>query len=513
MAYPANAGDAKLWRLTRYGAKPVRPPNGQVEASMRGFLVPCLVILSACVSPTEDFPAPTQSDTTPTKKTAPPPPPADTSHSVTPTATAALGASVQTVKGWGMMAPGGAPQPMSQAVYATGITFVRVGFDPALYVSGTNVNNMMLDPTEMTTLVQSLQNAQASGVTSYIASVWSPPPSMKTNDSLAGGSLQTDAESTYVAYLTKIVLTLRANGMPLPTAVSIQNEPEKATAYSSAVYSVAQWQRVITAARASFDANGLSAVTLFGPETGEFSGAIWSDPYTLTPGYLGGGGFPALASAPLDNAVGAYALHAYGECELVRVAAGMQAYPKDAWITEFSDPLGTTELDWTLDTYRALAAHFVVLPFNYWAWWTGWELSASAPDGTSLLSGTSAPIYSKRYWALKQLWTTVRPGWVVTPMTTTDPDLQVGVGNQNPCTVRVDLLGFTSPDKSTVAVLMTNTTTTNKVLAVSGLPGTRVIAYRSDASNDMTQQPTVSITNGTANIPLPPGSAVLAVAH
>lgn len=490
---------------------PVRPPNGQVEASMRGFLVPCLLVLSACVTPTSDFPAPTQSDTT-TKKT-PPPPPADTSHKVTPTATAALGTPAQVVKGWGMMAGSTTPQPMSDALYATGITFVRVAFAPQLYVSGTNVGNMTLDPTQMGTLVHSLQTAQSYGVTSYIASVWSPPASMKTNDSLVGGSLRPDAESIYVAYLTKIVLTLRANGMPLPTAVSIQNEPEKLATWSSAVYSVAQWQRVIIAARAAFNANGLSGVTLFGPETGEFSGAIWSDPYTLTPGYLGGGGFPALASSSLDNAVGAYALHAYGECELKRVGAGMQAYPKDAWVTEFSAPQGATELDWTLDTYRALAAHFVVLPFNYWAWWLGWGQSASPPDGGTLMTGNTTPIYSKRYWALKQLWTTVRPGWYVTPMTTTDPNLQVGAGSQDPCAARVDLVAFTSPDHATVAVLMTNTTTANKVLAVSGLPGASVQAYRTDSLNDMSVVSPVAIASGTANISLPAGSAVLAVAH
>ena len=484
---------------------------------MRGIIVPCLVLLSACVSPTSDFPAPTQSDTT--KKTPPPdttkkpPPPPDTSHNVTPTAKAALSSLAQPVKGWGLMAAVAPPQQIASTIFASGITFVRVAFQPQLYVSGTNVGNMVLDQTQMASLVQTLQSAQGYGVSSYIVSVWSPPASMKTNDSLAGGSLRTDAESIYVAYLTKVVLALRSSGVGLPSAVSIQNEPEKSATWASTVYSVAQWQRVIIAARASFNANGLSAVTLFGPETGEFSGAIWSDPYTQTPGYLGGGGFPALATSSLNNAVGAYALHAYGECELVRVRAGMQAYPKDAWITEFSAPSGATELDWTIDTYRALAAHLVVEPFNYWAWWLGWGLSSSPPDGGTLITGTSTPIYSKRYWALKQLWTTVRPGWYVTPMTTTDPNLQVGAGNQDPCSVRVDLVAFTSPDHSTVAVLMTNTTTSNKVIAVSGLPGTSVIAYRTDASNDMAAQSAVPIASGTANIVLPPSTAILAVAH
>jgi hypothetical protein len=478
---------------------------------MRGILVPCLLVLSACVSPVSDFPASTQSDST--KK--PPPTDTTTSHNVTPTAAAALGSPAQVVKGWGLYPTGigglyGRPQ-VAAAIYASGITFIRVAFVSQLYVSGTNVGNIALDQGQMGGLIQMLQVAQSYGVTGYIASVWSPPPSMKTNNSLSGGSLRTDAESSYVAYLTKIVLSLQAAGLPLPAAISIQNEPEFSATYSSAVYSVAQWQRVITAARASFDAHGLSSVTLFGPETGQFGFAISYS--SGAPGYLGGSGFPALASTALDHAIGSYAFHAYGTCDIQQVAAGMKAHPKDAWVTEFSAPVGTTELDWTLDTYRALAAHLVALPFNYWAWWDGFAQSSGPPDGGTLLTGNTTPTYSKRYWALKQLWTTVRPGWFVTPMTTTDPSLHVGVGNQDPCTARVDLVAFTSPDHATVAVLMTNTTTANKVLAVSGLPGTSVQAYRSDALNDMSALSPVPITNGTANIQLPAASAILAVAH
>jgi O-glycosyl hydrolase len=503
---------------------------------VRGLIVASmgvLVALSACVSGTEDDPAPTQpatpSDTTKkttpdsvpkktpppdtTKKPSTPPPPAPPS----PTATAALGTPAQTVKGWGMYPAGNGglygQTQLADAIYASGITFTRVAFSPELYVSGSTVSDIVLDQTQLVILIQSIQQAESYGVNSYIASVWSPPASMKTNDALAGGSLDSTAESAYVAFLTKVVTTLGQSGVGLPAAVSIQNEPEASETYSSAVYPVAQWQRVIVATRASFNANGLGGVTLFGPETGEFTGTIWFNPSTLTPGYFGGDGYPALANASLNSAVGAYALHSYGECEIQGNEAGMQTYLKDAWMTEFSAPLGTTETDWMIDTYRALAAHFVVLPFNYWAWWNGWASTSGPPNNGSLLGGTSSPIYSKRYWALKQLWTTVRPGWSVVPMTTTDPNLQVGMGSQNPCTVRVDLLAFVSPNGSTAAVLMTNTTTANKLLAVSGLPGTTVQPYESDVNNDMVPQPVVTITKGTANIQLPPGSAVLAVAH
>ena len=442
------------------------------------------------------------------------------------TASAAVSSSAaQTIKGWGLYPAGGSglySRPAQQtAVYGTGATFVRVQIDPALYTGGTTVSTITLSQQTLTVLEQQLQEAEAHGISAYIMSVWSPPASMKTNGSTLGetggtnvGYLSTGSEAAFEAYLTKVLLTLQAQGLPLPQAISIQNEPDHlATTYAGTLYPVAQWQRVIEGTRASFDANGLAAVTLFGPESGTYGAAIYSNYVTDTPGYLGGPGYPAMADATMNHAVGAYAFHAYGECDLTQMAAGMAAYPRDAWITEFSEPNGTTELQWTIDMTRALEAHLVILPNNYWAWWNGWASGTTSPNNQSLLSGDATPIYSKRYWVLKQLWTTVRPGWVVHHMTTTDPVLQVGAGSQDPCAARVDLMAFTSPAGSEMAVLLTNSTTTNKAINVTGLPGTTVTIHRTDASSDMVAEPTVTITGGSAVIPLPANSVVIAVAQ
>ena len=161
----------------------------------------------------------------------------------------------------------------------------------------------------------------------------------------------------------------------------------------------------------------------------------------------------------------------------------------------------------------ALAAHVTLVPNNYWAWWNGY-VNASTPDNQSLIAGSDAsPVYSKRYWALKALWTAVRPGWLVTHMTTTDSSLPVSLGSQDPCSARVDLVAFTRPDKGAAAVLMVNTTTASKLIAVGGLPGTTAQIYRTDTNVNMAVQPPATITGGVATIPLPPNSAVLAVAQ
>jgi O-glycosyl hydrolase len=439
------------------------------------------------------------------------------------TATATLASTAQAIKGWGLYPTGGSAlysrPTIRNAIHATGLTFIRVQIDPATYQSGSTLSDMSISASTLVVLEQVLQEAEAQGVDTYIASIWSPPPAMKTNHSIDGvtgttvGQLDSTQEGAFVAYITTVLLTLRADGLPLPAALSIQNEPDFAAPYGGCTYSNAQWKRVIEAMRASFDANGLQGVVLFGPETGTYGGAVYSNASTYTPGYLGGPGFPALANdATFNHAVGAYAFHTYGECQIAGLNSGLQAVPKDSWMTEFSEPSGTTEAAWTLDMLAALAAHVVLVPNNYWAWWNGYA-DVSTPNNQTLLGGDQTPVYSKRYWALKALWTTVRPGWLVTHMTTTDPDLLVALGSQDPCAARVDLVAFTRPDRGAAAVLMVNPTTTSKLIAVGGLPGSTAQIYRTDNNVDMAVQPPATITGGVATISLPPLSAVLTVAQ
>ncbi len=57
-----------------------------------------------------------------------------------------------------------------------------------------------------------------------IASPWSAPAWMKTTDSLIGGTLLRQDESTFAAYLVKYVDAMRGHGIPI-WALTVQNEP------------------------------------------------------------------------------------------------------------------------------------------------------------------------------------------------------------------------------------------------------------------------------------------------
>src|SRR5579872_6294202 len=57
-----------------------------------------------------------------------------------------------------------------------------------------------------------------------LASLWSPPAWMKTNDSPAGGSLQPQYRRVYAQYFVRYIEAMRANGITID-AVTPQNEP------------------------------------------------------------------------------------------------------------------------------------------------------------------------------------------------------------------------------------------------------------------------------------------------
>jgi hypothetical protein len=440
----------------------------------------------------------------------------------TPTATAWYYASpLQEIKGWGVYPASGSnpfwnAPTVQTAVYSMGATLIRDQIDPALYVSGSNLSNMVLNTSVLNQYIAKIAAAKAAGVTGYILSVWSPPAQWKTNNSILGstngqtGYLQSWAEPMLVAFMTKVLLTLKSSSIGLPIALSVQNEPAHIATYAGCEYDVADWQKLIQDTRGSFDYNGLGNVILFGPETGEYTPAVYIDYTTGAPGYFGGLGYPSLTGY-LDHAVGAYAFHTYAECDLWETQQAIAAHPKDMWMTEFGNPQGTTELQWTLDMMSAMAAHFIIVPHNYWFWWMGWTASTGAPPFGQLLSGTTTPTYSKRYWALQKLWTTVTPGWHVNKLWTSDPDLQTAWGTQNECTARVNLIGFSNPNGTEAVVEITNITNNNKVLQIGGLPGSVQTAYRTDAWNDMVYQTTTNVYKGYTTISVPANSVVIAI--
>lgn len=103
-----------------------------------------------------------------------------------------------------------------------------------------------------------------------MASPWSPPPHMKSNDTIVGGILRTDSYAAFAGYLKSFADYMAGNGAPL-YAISVQNEPDVHVGYESCDYDTTQML--------NFVKNNAPAVgtRIIAPESYKFDHAM-SDP-------------------------------------------------------------------------------------------------------------------------------------------------------------------------------------------------------------------------------------------
>jgi O-glycosyl hydrolase len=188
-----------------------------------------------------------------------------------------------------------------------GITLIRCELR-AVYGDG----NGVLNSERLNDLVQHIKVAQAKNPNiKYMLSIWSPPAGMKTPAVTNGRDsekkptrLRTDKEDTFVSYVANVVIYLRNNGVGLPVAIGVQNEPRSAVKWDGCVYEAGQFQRVTKLMRAALNKAGLQNVQLLVAE-----GAVYEDNEALL-----GKGFSALKSdKELSAAVGAIATHSYDQ--------------------------------------------------------------------------------------------------------------------------------------------------------------------------------------------------------
>lgn len=166
--------------------------------------------------------------------------------------------------------------------------------------------------------VRTAKAAYEMGVT-IIASPWTPPAWMKTNNNIIGGELRENNYSDYADHLNSFIDFMNDNGIPL-YAVSVQNEPDIQVNYESCDWTPEQLVKFMKENASSIKTK------VFAPESFQFrrpiSDAILND---------------SLACANLDFIGG----HIYG--------GGLSPYPlaeekgKEIWMTEHLD----TDVSWS----------------------------------------------------------------------------------------------------------------------------------------------------------------------
>lgn len=114
--------------------------------------------------------------------------------------------------------------------------------------------------------IPTAQAANSRGV-KIIASPWSPPASMKTNNSTIGGRLRESSYAAYAAHLKSFADFMASNGVPLH-AISIQNEPDVQVTYESCDWNASEMLKFV---KENAPAIGTD---IFAPESFNFNHAI-----------------------------------------------------------------------------------------------------------------------------------------------------------------------------------------------------------------------------------------------
>lgn len=222
------------------------------------------------------------------------------------------------------------------------------------------------------------KKAKARGA-SVFATPWTPPASMKTNNSTIGGSLKTTSYASYANYLKTFANYFSNNGASL-YAISLQNEPDWDPDYEGCVWTGNQFRDFLKGNGSTI----ASATKIIMPESLGFNFSF-SD--------------PTLNDATAASYVSIVGGHLYG--------ATIRDYPlarskgKEVWMTEHL--LNDQSISGCMTTAKEIHDCMTIGNMNAYMWW--WVIS----DNNGLYN--KAGVVQKRGYYMGQFAKFVRPGY------------------------------------------------------------------------------------------------------
>ncbi len=305
-----------------------------------------------------------------------------------------------------------------------------------------------------------------------LATPWSPPAYMKTNNSLInGGKLKPEYYDEYATHLLNFADFMSRNGAPLYT-VSVQNEPDWHPDYESADWSGDDFVSFLNAEGARFGSN--LKVTV-----GESVG--FAKRFTD----------PVLNSATAVQHADIIAGHLYG--------AVPQDYPlarakgKEVWMTEhYTDSKNDADvwplaLDVGTELHRSMAANF-----NAYIWWYIRRSYSFIKENGQV---------SKRGHIMAQYARYVRPGFK-----------RIGATEKPYSDVAVT--AFKGPDNKIVMVVVnTGTSSRSLNLTLQNASVGNLVKYSTSATLNVGYGGTTKVNNGTATVIVEPQSVTTFVSE
>lgn len=290
------------------------------------------------------------------------------------TATINISSKKQTIRGFGAASVwcGALSDSRMNTLYSDiGLSIVRVRIAP-------NENWKSGDYRAWADELSNAKKASAKGAIVF-ATPWTPPASMKTNNSVNHGSLKTSSYADYADYLKSFVKYFADNGVKL-YGMSLQNEPDWDPDYEGCVWTADQFDNFIK----NYGATISSVTKLIMPESLGFNQAM-SDT-TLNDS----------SACPYVSIVGG---HLYG--------ATIKDYPlarskgKDIWMTEHL--LEDQTISGCMTTAKEINDCMTVGNMNAYVWW--WINSDSCGFYNN------AGVIQKRAYILGQFSKFIRNGY------------------------------------------------------------------------------------------------------
>jgi len=292
-----------------------------------------------------------------------------------------------------------------------------------------------------------------------IASPWSPPASMKTNNNLIGGSLKLDSSAAYAQYLNDFANYMAANGAPL-YAVSVQNEPDISVSYESCDWTA-------DAMRLFLKNHGhlVTSTLLMAPES-----------FNNNQNYVNTILNDAGAAANTDFISG----HIYGSGVVENAVA--KNLNKEVWMTEHLD----TNTYYTANINTAVEIHDCLTKanFNAYIWWYGKRFYGPiGQDG----------LVTKRGYVMSHFARFVKPG-------------SVRLGSSVNSRTDVLISAYKNGTKKIVVAINTGANNVMQKISIQDAVLTQVIPYVTTGSKNVEQGAIINVSGNTFSYLLPANS-------
>lgn len=360
--------------------------------------------------------------------------------------------------------------------FGAGVVFLDAGLDPltdaqmdSLYGTGPNQMGLTLIRVRISPYGSGdWATAIADGAMVHarggriLATPWTPPAALKSNNNLVGGTLLPEQYGAYVDYLNSFADAMSAGGAPV-SVISLQNEPDFNATYESCSWTAANFDTFC-----SQFAGGIHVPVMM-PESYFFNQALSN---------------PALNDPAAAANIGYVGGHLYG--------ATIQDYPlahslgKPTWMTEFL--LNDQTVGSAIGTAQQISDCLSVANMSAYIWWK------TIGNANGLLDATG--VLQKRAFVMGQFSRFIRPG-----------DFRVDVSaNTGP-------MGITAYKDSvsgrfTVVAVNSSTILVPQKFTLNNVTTAMVTPWVTSATQSLEAQSPVAVVNGAFTYQIAPMSMV-----